>query len=271
MANSAAWAEAVQLAQANPKLGVGCHVVVVDGASVSDPANLSTLTAGGSGAFTASIGTLAKRALFGRIRPDEIECETTAQFQKLQGAGLSLTHFDSHKHAHLFPALLEPMLRAARACGIRAVRNPFESPHPLQADYLLRHPDLWKRYAQARILREWQPTFRRLVARAGLRTTSGSLGIVATGSLDQPMLERLLANMPEGTWELVCHPGYNDEELNGIQTRLRSSRELEREALMAPEIQTMLRSRGIELISYREIEGWSFSALRTCFDVNLDG
>jgi hypothetical protein len=39
--------------------------------------------------------------------------------------------------------------------------------------------------------------------------------------------------MPEGTWELVTHPGYNDAGLGQIRTRLRASREIEREALIA--------------------------------------
>ena len=253
MANSAAWAEAMQLAEENPNLGVGCHVVLVDGAPVSDPARLLTLAPDGSARFATSIGTLARRALFGRINPDEVEFEARAQFHKLQKAGLRLTHFDSHKHAHLFPALLEPLLRAARACGIRAVRNPFEPPQLLPAGSLRRHASLWKRSAQARVLRELQPTFRRLVARAGLRTTSGTLGIVATGALDQPMMEQLIANMPEGTWELVCHPGYADEDLQAIPTRLRSSREVERRVLLSPETRKILESRDVELISYREL------------------
>lgn len=255
MANSTGWAEAVQLAQENPKLGVGCHVVLVDGTPVSDPAGLSTLTAAGSAELTPSIGTLARRAMLGRICADQVESEATAQIQKLQGTGLTLTHFDSHKHAHLFPALLEPMLRAARACGIRAVRNPFEALRPLPSRYLRARPDLWKRFAQARILRKWQPAFRRLVARAGLRTTHGTLGIVVTGVLDQEVLQEVISIMPEGIWELVCHPGYDDEELRGIRTRLRSSRETERRMLTSPETRRLLESNQIELISYGDLEG----------------
>ncbi len=44
--------------------------------------------------------------------------------------------------------------------------------------------------------------------------------------------------MPEGTWELVCHPGYCDASLRAAGTRLLESREIEREALLevVPEI-----------------------------------
>jgi hypothetical protein len=54
-------------------------------------------------------------------------------------------------------------------------------------------------------------------------------------------VRRLLRDLPEGTWELVTHPGYNDADLARVRTRLRASREIEREALEAirefPEVQ----------------------------------
>ncbi len=37
--------------------------------------------------------------------------------------------------------------------------------------------------------------------------------------------------MPAGTWELVTHPGYNDADLARVRTRLRASRDVERQAL----------------------------------------
>jgi hypothetical protein len=43
--------------------------------------------------------------------------------------------------------------------------------------------------------------------------------------------------MPQGTWELVCHPAAMDEELRGARTRLKESRVVELEALRSlPEI-----------------------------------
>jgi hypothetical protein len=57
------------------------------------------------------------------------------------------------------------------------------------------------------------------------------LGISGTGALDTAALHRLLDRVPAGTWELVTHPGYNDADLARVQTRLRASRDIEREAL----------------------------------------
>ena len=79
-----------------------------------------------TGRFVATLGAFLRRLVSGRIRAAEIEAETAAQIALLQTKGLALTHIDTHKHAHMFPAVLRPVLRAARKAGIRAVRNPFE-------------------------------------------------------------------------------------------------------------------------------------------------
>jgi len=88
------------------------------------------------------------------------------------------------------------------------------------------------------------------VAKAGMITTDGSLGVVATGALDDELFQGMVEHLPEGTWEFVCHPGYNDAELQGIRTRLRASREQELAVLTSTSTRKYLENRGIELISY---------------------
>ncbi len=66
-----------------------------------------------------------------------------------------------------------------------------------------------------------------MVREAGFATTDGSLGVASTGTLNEATLRTMLRHMPDGTWELVCHPGYNDSELAEVRTRLRESREVE--------------------------------------------
>jgi hypothetical protein len=54
------------------------------------------------------------------------------------------------------------------------------------------------------------------------------------------LAEILHALPPTGTYELCCHPGYNDSELDRVTTRLREHREVERHALLSkiPEVLT---------------------------------
>ena len=63
-------------------------------------------------------------------------------------------------------------------------------------------------------------------------TADGSIGVLATGCLDELVLRSILQAMPDGTWELVCHPGYRDRALEEAHTRLVASRETERSALL---------------------------------------
>lgn len=249
MANAPRFAEAVELAKGAPKLGVGCHVVLVDGAPVLPAERLPTLAPGGR--FRDSLLQFARAAMRGQIDTMEIEAEAAAQMKKIGDAGIALTHFDTHKHAHMFPRVLAPVLRAAVACGVKAVRNPFAPARPLALAHLARRPKLWKRYTEVRLLRKYLGAFRRSVAEMGMATTDGCYGVVITGTMDQELFAAVAGSVPEGTWEFVCHPGYVDEELRGARTRLKESREQELKVLMSGESREALR--GVELVSYREL------------------
>jgi chitin disaccharide deacetylase len=243
MARAAATDGAIALAQANPALGVGCHIVLTDGEPVLDPKQIPTLVAR-SGAFTPSLAGFLSRLFAGRMRGAEIEAEAAAQISFLKERGARLTHIDTHKHTHLFPHVLRPVLRAARACGIRAVRNPFEPHWALRAT--LSAP--WLRVAQVSALRWLEPVCRRILTEEGFVTTGGTVAVAGTGSLDAPTLRGLLKQMPAGTWELVTHPGYNDADLARVPTRLRDSRDIERSALPA-----LREFPAIELISFGDL------------------
>jgi len=128
MATGARFDEAVALASQMPRLSVGCHVVLVDGSPLLPPSKVRSLLAPGTERFYHSIGEVLQAVALGRFRAEEVEAEASAQFAYLKSAGVSISHFDAHKHTHMFPSILKPLLRAAAAHEIRAVRNPFEAP-----------------------------------------------------------------------------------------------------------------------------------------------
>jgi predicted glycoside hydrolase/deacetylase ChbG (UPF0249 family) len=254
MANSAAFSNAVEGLRSLPaaRLSVGCHLVLVDGVPITQPERVSSLLKTSS-EFRQGIGELALAAQRRKLHPAEIETEAVAQFKKIWSAGIQPSHFDSHKHSHMFPHILGPALRAARTCGIPAVRNPFEPANPLPLSYLRRNRTLLKRVLQVRALRVMRSRWLRLVKDADFKTPDGSFGVITTGDLDATLLRALLENLPDGTWELVCHPGYNDSDLDKIRTRLRVSRVHELELLTSPETKTLIESLGIELITYNQL------------------
>jgi chitin disaccharide deacetylase len=250
MANGSAFSDATQLVRSAPTLSVGCHTVLIDGSPVSDPSQVSTLLQPHSSQFHSSLIGFAGLALRGRLDPQQIETEAAAQIRRIQSAGITVSHLDTHKHTHMFPKVLAPLLRAAQTCGIPSIRNPFES---VSLSHFLEQPSAWKRWMEVRALNRFAASFRSAVERAGLFTTHGIIGIMATGTLTQRWLRFMLQNLPEGTWELVCHPGYNDSQLHTVQTRLRESREEELRVLTSPETREILSQRGIELISYHAL------------------
>jgi chitin disaccharide deacetylase len=251
MANGAAFGDAVELSKSGDHWSVGCHVLLVDGEPLIDPSRLSSLVAPrDSQRFRESLVAFAARAFSGQLDSDQIEAETTAQIRKLQSHGIAVSHVDTHKHTHTFPVVLEGVLRAARTCGVSAIRNPFDV---IAADFVRAQKGLWKRYAQAKTLRGLAGHFRKAVARTGLRTPDGTLGIVVTGRLDAALFRAIAETMPEGSWEFVCHPGYVDDDLLSVSTRLRQSREQELAVLTSPEARQALVDHGIQLISYRDL------------------
>ncbi|MGC1299747.1 MAG: ChbG/HpnK family deacetylase [Alloacidobacterium sp.] len=231
MATASHFDQAVSAASQSPSLGVGCHIVLVDGTPAlprsAIPSLLDASSQNGT-AFRPKLSTFVTDLLCGRISDTEIEAEATAQIRKLQQAGIQVTHLDTHKHTHMFPRVLRPLLRAALACRVKAIRNPFEPNWSLNATASAGHV----RKMQVRLLRSQSAAFSEEVTGSGLLTTDGAIGILATGTLDALTIRNLLSAMPDGTWELVCHPGYNDAALQQQRTRLLDSRDVERTALL---------------------------------------
>jgi predicted glycoside hydrolase/deacetylase ChbG (UPF0249 family) len=237
MANAAYFSPAVHLAFGQPALSVGCHVVLVDGSPCLHPAEVPSLLdprRPASSSLRPSVGSFLRDLVGGRIREQEIEAEAVAQIRRIQSSGITVSHIDSHKHLHAFPRVLAPLLRAAQHCGVGCVRNPFEPGWSLRATSLrAKGAASMGRRAQVHAMRTQRPAFLRLTAEHNILPTEGAAGILATGSLDESLLRSLVEAMPEGTWELVCHPGYNDAALQQANTRLLASREVERCALLA--------------------------------------
>jgi hopanoid biosynthesis associated protein HpnK len=250
MANAQASVAATDLAKTQPGLKTGCHIVLIDGVPLT--ANLPSLT-NGSSRFRSSLKQFALDSMRKRIAAEEIQREAEAQIRKMQACGIALTHVDSHKHTHMFPQILRPVLRAARACGVRAVRNPFEPLRSWPKSMVLGNPGLWVRSAAVMAFQMFASEFHRAIKEEGMVSTDGTVGIAATGMLDQAILLKILHALPEGTWELVCHPGYSDADLQAAGTRLTQSRQVELAALTSAETREAIARQKIELISYEDL------------------
>jgi len=250
MANGVAFEDAIATCRRVPALAVGCHVDLIQLSPVLAVERVASLVEGRQ--FRPGLTRFAANAMRRRMSGTEITAEASAQINKLQAAGIKVSHFDTHKHTHVFPPVLKALLRAAAECGVRAVRNPFEPEAVIGFRHVFRRWGLLSRWTAVQSLRTLAANFRQEIERAGITSTDGTIGIALTGHVDQKGLCDLLQRLPQGTWELVSHPGYSGPELAGL-SRLTASREEELRLLTASETLAAIERAGIELISYADL------------------
>ncbi len=231
MANGAAFDDAVRLARETPSLDVGCHLVLVSGNSPLS-GKPYPLTVG------RLIAAMAKREI-------RVYDELATQVRRIVDAGIQPTHLDTHKHTHLAPPVLDAVARLAREFAIRWVRRPFDLP----LTTLRGAVPLAKRMT-SHSLGFLRSRFHRVLESHGCRTTDHFAGFQITGRFRTPELVELLGMLPEGSTELMVHPGRCREALRQARTRLKESREWELEALLAPETRQAIERHSIELVNY---------------------
>lgn len=253
MANGRAFEDAVEQAKNHPTLGVGCHLVLVDGVSIEEPKAIPSLV-DGEGRFPLTLADLMRRVTMKSIRGEDIARELRAQITKVIKQGIAPTHLDSHKHAHAHPWILEWVMRGAEEFGIGRVRKPFEN-----ATALLKSAfsDGWqsiKQSASALAANAASGQFEKLAQAHGILSPQWFCGVANTGRLDRDSVLATIRSIPDGVTEFMCHPGQYDQELERSVTRLRSTRETELQALTDPVVRTTVETQGIKLISYRDLE-----------------
>ena len=229
MANGAAFDDALRLARQAPSLDIGCHLVLIGGRSLVTQKP-----------FPGTVPQLAAALARRQIRPYD---ELKAQVRRIVESGIRPTHLDTHKHTHLAPPVLDAVARISEEFGIRWVRRPFD--FPLHAPGVPRITR-WTSEALGLMRRR----FHRVLARHGCRTTDHFAGFQITGRFRAAELAELMAALPEGSTELMVHPGRCGPALRAAPTRLKESREAELEALVAPEVRAAMVRNGIELVNY---------------------
>lgn len=252
MANGDAFEDAVELARANAGLGVGVHLVLVGGPAVARREEISSL-ADENGQLPRTLLSLIRKCNLGTVPIRQIECELRAQIQRVRSAGITPTHLDTHKHAHMDPWIMKALTRVAGEYGISRVRMPFEHFSSAFGSAGGNGSGSIARRLFVIASRANYPAFRRIVRKNQMQAPDHFFGFAATGRLDRDALLRILRHLPEGINELMCHPGINDADLQKQATQLKEQRETELNALIDPSVQTEIFERGVRIISYREL------------------
>jgi predicted glycoside hydrolase/deacetylase ChbG (UPF0249 family) len=230
-ANAPATADAIRRAHTHPSLGIGAHLALVDGTPLLPARSVPTLVTG-DGRFRHSWRPFIVACLQGQVSLAEVERELTAQIERVRDQGVRLTHLDTHKHVHLYPPLFAIVARLAARFAIPVVRVPYE-------------PGSWLNAA----LWAWARRNDRTAAALGVRTPH-FLGRLDTGVLSRDALRRLVPAIGPGVTELMLHPGYVDDELRRLPTRLVESRLEEVALLCSLETRALLAGERIHLVRH---------------------
>jgi chitin disaccharide deacetylase len=243
MVNTPAFADAVTLAKSRPELGVGLHLNLVSGRPLTAAPSLAQAR---TGEFH-SLGELARRALAGRVRAEEVRRECDAQLRALLNAGIMPTHLDSHRHAHALPGILPAVAASAYDAGLHWVRRPLDRPSldaPAASAKMLVLLAAWRR-ALVHVDRAHLP----LLARA-----PNFRGIALQGAPNvEARLLALLDRLPPGATELMLHPGHDDATL-AAQDPYRHEREREVAALRSQAVRARLERGDIKLTNFATAE-----------------
>jgi predicted glycoside hydrolase/deacetylase ChbG (UPF0249 family) len=207
---------AAAILAATPRLAVGLHLNITRGHPVAPPTAVADLL-GTHGQFCGS-----PQALPVQIRSAAVQAEFRAQLDTfVRVFGRLPQHLDTHHHVHQHPLVLDVFLGFAES-----LRLPVRSiDTPMRATMTAR----------------------------GLGSPARLLGDAG----DEPYwtVTRLLSTIPTlapGVTELMCHPGYFDDTI--AYSRYGRQRDVERQALCAPEVADRMRQQGVQLVTYAAVQ-----------------
>jgi hopanoid biosynthesis associated protein HpnK len=197
MVTGAAAADAVARARSMPTLGVGLHLVLIEGKPVLPPAHIPALVRTDGMFRNDMVRASFGMALLPKVKrqlADEIE----AQFEAFAATGLKLDHVNAHKHFHLHPTIGRLVVEIGRKYGMESVRAPCEPLAVLKAVEPEAQGGEIERFCGNRLKdRLWA---------AGIWSPDQVFGLCWTGAMNTRRIAGLLKNLPKGVSEIYAHP-----------------------------------------------------------------
>lgn len=233
-----ALAHGMRLLEARPNLGVGLHVALVAAPALLPREQVSHIT-DEQGRLSGRHAAAGCRYTFLPACRREMRAELAAQFQAFARLGIPWSHVDSHRHFHLTPSLFGPMADEARRHRVPGFRVPEDDWELYQR---IDPEDAARQRGLARVFSLLCGGQRARLARLGFRSPARCYGLFRTLRLDAEYLVRLVGEMPEGDFELHCHPDLSTD-----------SGRREYQALSDSRFQAALERRGVQLIRYGDL------------------
>lgn len=225
--------------QETPHLGLGVHLVLTAGKPLLPASQVPSL-------ITPAGNFLKLEALVSRapsLNPAEAKAEWRAQIEAfIAVAGKKPTHLDSHHHSSYFtPGLFQAMLELAREDGL-AIRLPIAHSAAQNIDGLPDELAPAMLESGTQLLEHFQP-----------RSPDAFFASFYDETATRGEFLRILSHfLPNGTFEIMCHPGYVDEAFAKASVYA-YQRQIELEILTDPAMRQEVEKRGIQLISFAQL------------------
>jgi len=243
MVGGPAAADAVGRAHRLPSLGVGLHLVLVDGFPLLPPAEIPGLVCA-SAAFDPNMARAAARFFFLPQIRRQLAREIRAQFEAFRATGLTLDHVNAHKHFHLHPTVARLVIEIGRDFGMKAVRVPSEPVRVLRRAFPREH-------SSAPIYSPWISGLRYRLRRAGLFVNDYTFGLAWSGNMVEMRLLKLIPHLPDGVSEIYLHPATKGSA--AFAAAIPGYNYLEEfAALLSPSVRNRIAELGIRLVSYSD-------------------
>jgi hopanoid biosynthesis associated protein HpnK len=190
-------ADAVARSRALPTLGVGLHIVLVEGRPVL-PADRIPALVDAAGNFRTDMARVGVTIFASPAARRQLASEVEAQFAAFAATGLTLDHVNAHKHFHLHPTIAGTILKIGQRYGMRAARAPIEPRRLLRqvdgTDIGPRIETVWARLVRARL------------RRAGILVPDRVFGLAWSGAMTADRVRGILERLPDGLTEIYTHP-----------------------------------------------------------------
>ena len=190
-------ADAVARAHALPTLGIGLHIVLVEGRPLL-PADRIPALVDATGNFRTDMARAGVTIFASPAARRQLAAEVEAQFAAFAATGLVLDHVNAHKHFHLHPTIAGTILKVGTRYGMRAARAPIEPRR------LLRQVDGSE--TGSRIETVWARLVRARLRRAGMLVPDQVFGLAWSGAMTADRVRGILERLPDGLTEIYTHP-----------------------------------------------------------------
>jgi len=213
-----------------PTLGMGVHLVLTMGKPLSKPEAVPSIV-DADGNHLKYISFLKN---IPNLNMDEVKVEWCLQIERfIKAAGRNPTHLDSHHHSSYWsPALFQGMLELAKEYD-SPIRYPFMENATDELEETSKH--------LPRLVKEFAP-----------KHPDRFIASFYDDGATQDELLLLVDEIPGGTTEIMCHPGYVDEAF-AKESVYNFQRERELKILTNLAVKQAIDENNIELISFADL------------------